>query len=369
MPSKDSWGGPAASEPPFVDALASLGVEVVTETYVYGDKDKPTPFFTRIARVLRTAFRFRKLVRQNDFDLIFLNSAFDAKTLLRDSASLFIMRPGRAKVFLKIHGSLAHEFVSSATVSRFFIDYVKRNVDGFGVFTAEEREGFLRLGFDPLKLHRVKNSITIGSEIAKDFRRLQKESVGLFEILFVSRFARTKGLLETIRACALLKEKGVSFVLHCVGDGESRAEAEELVGALNLEENVKFFGYISEREVTKFFLNSDIFVFPTSHPEGFPMVLFKAAATGMPIVTTKIRAAADYFSEPENCLFCTNEPANIADRLAELMGDKRLREAMSVVNTEFGKMLSPEIVVKEYLKIFSDMLEKDLPPNKLKTER
>ena len=55
MPSKDSWGGPIASEPPFVTALREAGVGVTEEVYVYGDKDKPTPFFERIRRVLKTA--------------------------------------------------------------------------------------------------------------------------------------------------------------------------------------------------------------------------------------------------------------------------------------------------------------------------
>ena len=40
MPSADSWGGPAASEPPFVAALRKKGFEIREETYVYGDKEK-----------------------------------------------------------------------------------------------------------------------------------------------------------------------------------------------------------------------------------------------------------------------------------------------------------------------------------------
>src|SRR5690349_3564455 len=95
MPAPDSLGGPISSEPPFVEALREKGLNVVTDVYVYGDKLTPTPFLQRIKRVLRTAFRFRKLVRDHQPDIIFLNSAFDKKTILRDSASLFLMRPGR----------------------------------------------------------------------------------------------------------------------------------------------------------------------------------------------------------------------------------------------------------------------------------
>ena len=92
MPSADSWGGPAASEPPFVAALRKRGVEVREETYVYGDKEKPTAFFERVRRVLETAFRFRRITSRENFDLIHLNTAFDLKTLLRDSISIFLMK-------------------------------------------------------------------------------------------------------------------------------------------------------------------------------------------------------------------------------------------------------------------------------------
>src|SRR4051812_47817132 len=91
MPSKDSWGGPASSEPPFVAALRKIGVDVREEVYVYGDKEKPTKFYERVRRVLQTAFRFRKILAHESFDLIHLNTALDLKTLLRDSVSIFLM--------------------------------------------------------------------------------------------------------------------------------------------------------------------------------------------------------------------------------------------------------------------------------------
>ena len=97
MPAEDSWGGPAACEPPFVEALCELGEDVTTETYVYGDKYRPTPILTRITRVLKTAFRFRRLLRESQFDLIHLNTAFDRKTILpRLGLDLFdAARPGK----------------------------------------------------------------------------------------------------------------------------------------------------------------------------------------------------------------------------------------------------------------------------------
>ncbi|HYJ91388.1 MAG TPA: glycosyltransferase family 4 protein [Pyrinomonadaceae bacterium] len=359
MPDEDSWGGPAASEPPFVDALHSLGVDVATETYVYGDKNKPTPLFSRVSRVIQTALRFRRRTRDEKFDLIHLNTAFDRKTVLRDAVSIFLMRPRRTHVFLKIHGSGAHEIPVRSRLFRPLIKYLTRHVDGLGVHTKEEVEDLKAHGFTPSKFYMVKNAIEIEELIPKDFKRVQKDSSECFELLFISRFIKAKGLIETINAGSLLHERGVKFKLACVGDGPIRGEAEDLVRSLDLENHVEFTGYATEKEVLNRLLTGDIFVFPTTHTEGFPNILFRSVAVGLPIVTTPVRAAAEYLSEPENCLFCTPEPDNIADKLETIINDRSLRDRMSESNRQFGRLLTKEVIAKEFLEVYQKICSPD----------
>jgi glycosyltransferase involved in cell wall biosynthesis len=357
MPSKDSWGGPISSEPPFVDALRKTDADVREEVYVYGDKQRPTPFFERVRRVLRTALRFRRVLSREEFDLIHLNTALDLKTLLRDSVSIFLMKPGRAKIFLKIHGSESHALESGNPFVVFLRNYLKNKVHGFGVHTSEEKSNFLRAGFPEEKFYFVKNAVPIAENLPENFSPREKKKTETFEILFVSRFIAAKGLLETIRACAILRERGFKFILHCLGDGEMRAEAEREAGLLNLQREINFTGYISESEVANYFFSSDIFVFPTRHAEGFPNVLFKAVAVGMPIVTTKIRAAADYLKEPENCLFSTQEPADIAAKIAEIIETREIRRQMRANNLALGESLKPHNIAEEFLEIYREIIK------------
>lgn len=350
MPAKDSWGGPAASEPPLVEELRRLGIEVTEETYVYGDKESSTQIISRAIRVIRTALKFRKLLRENTYDLIHLNTAFDKKTILRDAVSLSLMGAKRSKVFLKIHGAAAHLIPPNSFFYGRLIAALDKRVDGYGVFTRDELESFQRHGIERSKFHIVKNIIDFGAPLNEV--RPSKEPNDRFKLLFVSRFIPTKGLGETIRACSILRERRINFKLYCVGDGPTRDEAEALTNQLGLEDCVTFTGYIPESEVTEYFWQSDIFVFPTRHTEGFPIALFKAAVAGMPIVTTKVRAAAEYFEEPENCLFCAEEPENIASRIEELIGNKTLREKMSLANRKFGDLLTPEAVTADYISIY-----------------
>ncbi|MCU0239216.1 MAG: glycosyltransferase family 4 protein [Pyrinomonadaceae bacterium] len=354
MPSKDSWGGPISSEPPFADALRKLGENITEEIYVYGDKDKPTPILERIRRVWSTAFRFRKLLQTQDFDIIHFNTAFDFKTILRDSFSLFVMNP-KAKILFKLHGSEAEKFAQTNLILRFLINYLKRKVDAFGVHTSEEKANFLQLGFDEKKFFYVKNAVTIHENLDANFTRKIKAKDEVFEFLFVSRFIPAKGLIQTIQACEIVKKQGFNFILNCVGDGEVRAEAEKEVERLGLQSVVKFTGYIPESEVTNYFFNSDLLIFPTSHTEGFPNILFKAVAVGMSIVTTKIRASADYLIENEHCLFCTQNPENIAEKIIVLLNNENLRRQMSEANIKLGKTLLPEAIAKEFIEIYQKM--------------
>jgi glycosyltransferase involved in cell wall biosynthesis len=355
MPSADSWGGPAACEPPFVEAVKGAGVDVATETYVYGDTEKATASLSRVIRVIKTALRFRRCLANKSFDLIHLNTAFDKKTLLRDAISIFLF--GRhPRIFLKIHGSSAQTIPVNSFIFKRLIKYIDRNVAGYGTFTKEELTSLAAHGLNPDKFHIVKNVVEIDIDSRSETAKSPSDRT---ELVFVSRFVETKGLIETIRAVKLAVDLGANLSLTCVGDGPIKEEAEELVTGLELNDRVKFTGYVPESEVEKHLQGSDIFVFPTRHNEGFPIALFKAALAGLPITTTQIRAAAEYFENGVNCLFCTTDPDDIAEKIVRLAGEEALRERMSIANRKFGQMLTPQNIAREYLEIYERVLKED----------
>jgi glycosyltransferase involved in cell wall biosynthesis len=356
MPSKESLGGPIATEPPLAEACRALGHEIVQETFVYGDQETPTPTLRRVVRVLKSAFRLRRRLSAGDFDVVHLNTAFDRRTILRDSITLFLMRPGKAKVFLKIHGSSADALLDERGLMRRLINYMIKRVDGLGVHTNEECDDLEKIGFSREKMWFIKNAIVIGDLIPAGFERRQKDPGERFELVFVSRFVETKGLIETLQACAELRRRNVDFRLTAIGGGEIAKEAVAETVRLGIDDIVRFTGYIPETEVAQYLLDSDLLVFPTRHREGFPTVLFNSVTVGLPIVTTRIRAARDYLNDRENCLFCLPEPIDIADKIQELIADKELREAISAANFKFGNTLKPEKIALEFCTVYENML-------------
>jgi glycosyltransferase involved in cell wall biosynthesis len=356
MPESGSQGGPAACEPPFITQLRRLGHEVEEEVYAYADSSSSLP--RRITRVMRTARRFRGLVQAGNFDLLHINTSFDTKALLRDSVIVPRLHRGQAKIFLKFHGSDGQLLKTRNPLLAMARRLLLSHAHGIGLLSAEERENFLQAGVPPQKLFVIKNVVEkISQEPSADFRRQMHLPEDVPLLLFIGRFIPAKGLLDVIRAAGLLRDRSQEFVLLCLGDGPARHHAEQEVAQLNLQDRVRFFGYIPEADTVAFYLNSTVLLFPTYHYEGFPMVIFNAAAAGLPIITTRIRAAADYLREPNNCLWV--EPQNpelLAGTISKLLNETNLRKAMSENNKRLAREFSAEQVTSEYVEAYEQIL-------------
>lgn len=358
MPEQGSRGGPAACEPPFIAELRRLGHEVEEEIYAFSDSS--AGLAGRVSRVLRTRRKFQQRAVKGAFDLIHINTSFDPKALLRDSAILPALKTSGARIFLKFHGGDAELLKTTNPVLAVARNRVLANADGIGLLSSEEQRNFARAGIPEDKLFVIKNVVEENrAEPAPDFRQQLNLPGDMPLLLFIGRFIPAKGLIDVIRACGLLRDRDQQFYLLCIGDGPARREAEDAVAQLNLQNSIRFFGYIPEGETGKFYLNCDVLVFPTYHYEGFPMVIFNAAAAGLPIITTRIRAAADYLKEPQNCLWVEpKNPEMLADKISEILSNSRLSSSMRSNNKLLAAEFSAPTVTREYVAAYEQLMSR-----------
>lgn len=355
MPETGSHGGPAACEPPFIEELRRLGHQVEEEIYAYSESESSLSH--RVTRVLRTARRFHQRVHDDRFDVVHINTSLDTKALLRDAAIIPRLHSSGAKIFLKFHGSDADLLQTSNPALTLARRRLLIHADGIGVLSSEEQANFLRAGIAEEKVFVIKNVVGSNPQSPSPvFRKRMNLPQDVPLLLFIGRFIPAKGLLDVIRACGLLRDRGQQFLLLCIGDGPARSDAENEVAHLNLRDQVRFFGYIPEEQTKEFYVNSTVLLFPTYHYEGFPMVIFNAAAAGLPIITTRIRAAADYLKEPENCLWAEPKQPNIlADRITSLLSNSEVREQMRINNEQLAARFSAAIVTVEFVEIYEQI--------------
>jgi len=358
MPDASTRGGPNACEPPFVAALRALGVDVTEVTFVFGDNLGGEHATDRVRRVVRAARALRAAAAKVSPDLVHLNTSFDAKTVLRDSFTLAVLGR-RTPVFLKLHGSDARVLTAGRWPIRALARGLLRRAAAIGVLSSAERDAFVSAGVPTAKVHLVRNALPAPQEPPprEEFLAAHDLPPDRPLLLFISRFIPTKGLIDAVRATAVLRDRGTHVVLACVGDGPARADAEAEASRLGLGAAVRFTGYVPEAETAAFYAYADALVFPTFHDEGLPVVLLHALAAGLPIVTTRTRAAIDYLSEPETCLWVEpHRPEEIAERVHELLSHETLRTSMARHAREAARQFEPASVARDYKTLYEDVI-------------
>lgn len=103
------------------------------------------------------------------------------------------------------------------------------------------------------------------------------------ELIHVGRFVASKNIETAIHALAIVGHTHRNFRLTLVGDGPLKDRLMALAEKLNLQEQIRFLGAISQQQVIQKLQNSQIFLFP-SLKEGGSWALIEAMSVGLPVV-------------------------------------------------------------------------------------
>src|SRR5258706_5388074 len=151
-----------------------------------------------------------------------------------------------------------------------------------------------------LKVHSVPNAIDPAG-LADQTRSFNTSRP--LKLVYVGRLVRAKGLFEVIEALMELKRAGREFELSIAGGGPDQSELMAALERADLKDRVRFLGSVFAGEKYRLWLDSDLFVFPTFHPEGLPYSLLEAMAAGCVPLTTPWPAFPDVVGNAEPGLF------------------------------------------------------------------
>jgi len=146
-----------------------------------------------------------------------------------------------------------------------------------------------------------------------------------FEILTVGRLAAVKGLHVLLGAFERLVRDGRDVRLRIAGDGPERANLENEVVRLGLQETVILEGWKSPAQLQSLYAQTDIFAL-ASFAEGIPVVLMEAMAMEIPCVASWITGIPELIrNEVDGLLVPPAGQEELAAALARLMDDSDLR--------------------------------------------
>ena len=120
---------------------------------------------------------------------------------------------------------------------------------------------------------------------------------GVLRILFLGQLIRGKGADLMLKALAQLD---ISFACTIAGEGNDRPMLEKMVLDHNLQDKVKFTGFVKEPETL--WTNCDLFFFPVRWQEPFGLVCLEAMAHGVPVAAFDLGGVREYLNEECACL-------------------------------------------------------------------
>ncbi|WP_218081763.1 glycosyltransferase [Anthocerotibacter panamensis] len=144
-----------------------------------------------------------------------------------------------------------------------------------------------------------------------------------WQILYVGRIHRTKGVDVLLEAMHLLVKRGLPCRLVLVG-GESLYrgwQREEARLRARAAEQVTFIGPRSPAQVAQLMRESALLVLP-SRRESFGAVLVEALACGTPVVATRCGGPEDIIAEGLGLLVPPADPTALAEGIATLLNER-----------------------------------------------
>jgi glycosyltransferase involved in cell wall biosynthesis len=178
------------------------------------------------------------------------------------------------------------------------------------------------------------------------------------KVLFISRVAKQKGVLDSIEAVLALRRKGIQVSLRVAGTGDDLEEAKRLSARHGLGDVVEFTGFIAGDDRIAAYRSSDLLLFPTYWNEGFPYVVLEAMAAGLPIVSTThgvmphlLKDGVNgYLAEPRN-------PAALAEKIEKIVLDPKLRIEIGRNNRrEVQGLYGIEEATRAYGRLYAELL-------------
>ena len=156
---------------------------------------------------------------------------------------------------------------------------------------------------------------------------------GSAKLLFLSNLIESKGVYVLLDACKVLKERGLSFVCDFVGGETKEISAEvfrEAVATRGLEDYVTYHGPQYGEDKHRFFMNADVFVFPTYYyNECFPLVLLEAMQWRLPLVSSDEGGIPDIIQHGVNGFVAERKDVTaLANALEQLITNPTLRRQM-----------------------------------------
>jgi len=241
--------------------------------------------------------------------------------VLARSGEAWCYRPGRMRLLCAVSEGVAHELRTSFPAMAGAVRTVPNGVDARA----------FRPDAEARRAVRERLGVEDGAPLA----------------LFVGGDWERKGLPHAVDALALAPD----WQLAVAGGGDSAPIAERARRA-GSDGRLRFLGSVCE--MPRLYAAADAFVLPTAY-EAFPLVALEAAASGLPLLITRVNGVEELLDDGRSGWFVAREGHDVAKRLNELRADAELARRMGVAARAAAAGFSWEAMAAGYASLYAEL--------------
>lgn len=299
-------------------------------------------------RRLSAALAIRKLVHERRVDVIHANEphALTSAWLARAHRSVPVVVSRRVELPLSSDAlSLARYRATRCVVA--VSDFVKESV--------------LASGLPPELVQVILVGVEVPERISQAARDAARHRFGIAAesvcLGNVAALVPEKGHVLLLRALAELRARFPQCVVLLAGDGRERDNLKALAHELQIEEMVKFAGFVPDIESV--YAATDVFVFP-SHQEPLAVAMLSAMAYGLPLVAFARGGNPEAVEDGKNGLLVKDLDAGaLADALARLLANPAEAQRLGEASRETViARFSADHMVEGTLRLYEDAVSR-----------
>ncbi len=288
-----------------------------------------TPCLLRtLVRVAISPFAFTASLARFRPHIVHVNTSLEPKSYWRDIVYLALAKAVRRKVVYQVHGgALPRDFFAGNRVLTALLRRVLSWPDAVVLLAQSEMAAYAE--FAPrARLFRIANAV---SPAEAEMRAELNEEHRPLRIIYMGRLAADKGVLETVEAVRILRDRGIDVSLTIAGSGSAEHEIVQAIEAHGLGDRTALLGAVFGPAKQQLWRQADVLAFPTYHREGLPYALLEAMASSVVPVVSPVGGIPDVVQNEVNGLLVPARDAlALANALERMANDRQLLHRLAL---------------------------------------
>lgn len=262
-------------------------------------------------------------------DVVLLNPSLGAGALRRDFVFLRVARALGFRVAVFIHGfNLDYARTVDTT-------WVKNNLNRASLVFVLARQFKSILEEWGVSTPIVLSTTKVDDRMLKDFD-VEKRRGEAFNILFLARVERAKGVYITIDSYAYLKPKYPDLTLTIVGGGSELDAVRDYVKERCLDD-VRITGPLSGQALVDEYRRANLSS-SSSYGEGMPTAVLEAMAFGLPVFTRNVGGLPDFFEDGKMGYITDSlDPKDFAEAMVPYIESPERTRKVALYNARYAR--------------------------------